>query len=89
MPLGLVGSQVTPAKICPQVLLRLGVSIGFKFLGLPQTKKKGCGRVDNVVRKQDGILMIGGGGLSESNNTTDIMYKRDQWERDLSTPLDD
>ena len=69
MPLGLVGSQVTPAKICPQVLLRLGVSIGFKFLGLPQTKK-GCGRVDNVVRKQDGILMIGGGGRSESNNTT-------------------
>ena len=47
-----------------------------------------AGWVDNVVRKQDGIFMIGGGGLSESNNTTDIMYKRDQWERDLSTPLD-
>ena len=41
MPLGLVGSQVTPAKICPQVLLRLGVSIGFKFLGLPPKQKKG------------------------------------------------
>jgi hypothetical protein len=66
MPLGFVGSQVTPAKIsCPQVLLKLGVSIWFKFLG---PNKKGCGRVDNVVRKQDGILMIG--GRSESNNTT-------------------
>lgn len=41
------------------------VNIWFKFLG---PNKKGCGRVDNVVRKQDGILMIG--GRSESNNTT-------------------